>query len=792
MKKSPVGAALALGVLVSTAPLALAQTCESHLPESTSFPLAVTSRGLIEQTITDRNGVATTTVEPISGKALFNSPQNRVASVGPSLLVLFRACEGKFLPAIASRIEQNGAFQVRTTIQASDDILNIDEFGDSTTTNADGSCAPQCVRDVAHYVKTWRYDLRTGFYRLTEAAVRDVVSRDEAGGSQVERRTSETAFDAGRWVVEDRAASADPRPQTSPALSRDPWPLPFLREGCVELSAVHPGPDDSHIGECRVNEWGTLDPVDGRLYYYALYCLVPSSNTQPCSTHNYGAEAVAIFVRDSALDEARLVLERSSKPIGREVYHKPEMTIGAAGTYLTVWATSPDGVGSMNEYLRWEPGSKQWRHISFSPERLLEELAQRLPSNLRAGPIVGLNTDEMLLVIYLSHPDDTPADAKGFARMYLTVADDEFVVRSITIDPPPKAEVKFALDDPARIVNVAWSPAATCLGVATETTIHVFDILGHSLWTWNFRQTNRLIRADTLIVSPDCDAVAVGGGTDYKYVWRADRGGRRAYVKTVGTPSSLNFDLRGDFLAIGTGASYGYVLSPELAVRWSGPLRDLPVKWPAEIELPAPTESVEFGRAAVWSLLGAGWFAPGVGDDASDDGQWRVEWSAPYRGGSGTGLIQLWGPAADGLKARYRSDGHPRWSVNMGCPSGWITRDGRFVIATGDLEHSDYPQEEIRCGGSEQLPTYIFDRDGHIVSTWPGNGNRDERAAALLALTGERLPAPDPEPWRVSLGPAPQTYDRNADLPRQWRSPDGQTVLVNSAHSVRLYRVPRK
>ena len=353
--------------------------------------------------------------------------------------------------------------------------------------------------------------------------------------------------------------------------------------------------------------------------------------------------------------------------------------------------------------------------------------------------------------------------------------------------------MKFALNDSAKIVNVAWSPASACLAVATETTIHVLDIAGHPLWTWNFHQTNRLIRADTLIVSPSCDAVAVSGGTDYKYVWRADRRGGHAYVKTVGTPSTLNFDRRGDFLAIGTRASYAYVLSPEMAVRWSGPLRDLPIKWPGEIVLPAPTESVEFGKAAVWSLLDAGWFYQGVGDDASDDGQWRVAWSAPYRGGSGTGIIGFWGPGADGYKARYRSNGPPRWSVNMGCPSGWITRDGRFVIATGDLHHSDYPQEEIRCGGDgEQFTTYVFDRNGHIVLTWPANGNRDEWAAAVLALTGQRLRAPDPTPWTVNLGPAPQTYDRNADLPRQWMSPDGQALLVNSAHSLRLYRAPKK
>src|SRR5258708_533929 len=119
-RRPGVAAALGVGILMSTAPRALAQTCESHFPESASFPLAVTRRALIEQTITDRNGVATTAVGPISAKTFFDSPQSRVASVAPSSLALFRACDGKFPAAMGSHVEQNGAFQVRTTFQASD------------------------------------------------------------------------------------------------------------------------------------------------------------------------------------------------------------------------------------------------------------------------------------------------------------------------------------------------------------------------------------------------------------------------------------------------------------------------------------------------------------------------------------------------------------------------------------------------------------------------------------------------------------------------------------------------
>lgn len=253
------------------------------------------------------------------------------------------------------------------------------------------------------------------------------------------------------------------------------------------------------------------------------------------------------------------------------------------------------------------------------------------------------------------------------------------------------------MEDARNIVLTAWSPIASCVAVATDTTVHVIDISGQPLWKWNFHETNRLIHVTpfggSLAVSPTCDAVVLGGRTDYKYVWTANRRGRHTFFETVGTPLSVKFSLRGDTIAIVTGASLGYLLSPRLDVRWRGKLGDLPVRWPAQVvdKTRSQSHAMEFTRDDVEALFGAMMWGYSVWDSVSDDGQWRVVVNGQERGPRTTS-IELWGPGAGGYRGRHRiadDPSQPRWIKPMGCPGGELTRDGAFVIATGDPDHPD-------------------------------------------------------------------------------------------------------
>lgn len=350
----------------------------------------------------------------------------------------------------------------------------------------------------------------------------------------------------------------------------------------------------------------------------------------------------------------------------------------------------------------------------------------------------------------------------------------------------PQQAWALTLDDPGSIVLSTWSPTGTCVAVATGTTVHVIDPAGRALWKWTFRATNRLIRVtDTLAVSPACDAVAVGGSPAYKYVWTADRRGTHVFFKTTGTPLAVKFSLRGDVLAVSTGAGVGYLLSPRLAIRWSGNIGDLPVKWPSQIlDATAPSHE-EFTREDIAWIFAVPWGELGHRDSISDDGQWRVFFTHPYRGDLSAGTVELWGPGAEGYQRRFNDDANrqPRWRKPFGCTEATVTRDGMFVVVIGDIEHND-----PTCAN---LATHVFDREGNTVLTLPYEGlvDEDEMSQAVFTRTGLRLVFPTQPSWDVPLTP-----EERSTLPdtrrRLTNSPDGRMLLITRDRNVRMYRAP--
>jgi hypothetical protein len=167
--------------------------------------------------------------------------------------------------------------------------------------------------------------------------------------------------------------------------------------------------------------------------------------------------------------------------------------------------------------------------------------------------------------------------------------------------------------------------------------------------------------------------VAIGGTVDYKYVWIADRGGRRAFFKTAGTPWAVKFGLSGDVIAVATRASVGYLLSRRGDVRWSGRLNDLPITWASRVEPITGIESVTLIKEDVRGMK-LNWWPAAYDSHLSDDGLWKIERKTPFRG-SGTEVIQLWGPG----------DREPRWSKAIGCSDILISNNGELAIIAGDL-----------------------------------------------------------------------------------------------------------
>ena len=94
----------------------------------------------------------------------------------------------------------------------------------------------------------------------------------------------------------------------------------------------------------------------------------------------------------------------------------------------------------------------------------------------------------------------------------------------------------------------------------------------------------------------------------------------------------------------------------------------------------------------------------------------------------------------------------------MGCLSAEITRDGEFILATGDPKHPDYHIWKSDCFTTAKPVAIVFDREGPVVATQPlADDLAPDRAAlaeAVLRKTGKQL-----------LSDGRQRVDRSV---RQW------------------------
>jgi hypothetical protein len=211
------------------------------------------------------------------------------------------------------------------------------------------------------------------------------------------------------------------------------------RDRCIQFSDVKPGADGYR--ECRVSEFGELGAVDGLTYFYALYCLIPSSSQDgdgSCggggfNTQYHRSRGMALFLRHEPEGLLEVAFERANPEIGLSVYQKPAIVHTPARTWLQL-AIAVDGTGNGNEseyYLReagrWAPVESQgW----------LKDLEKRVPADLeiRGGIWPDLTTLRAETGLY------RPGDANccpsgGVARIRLAVRKRQFVLTAVTFEP---------------------------------------------------------------------------------------------------------------------------------------------------------------------------------------------------------------------------------------------------------------------------------------------------------------------------------------------------------------------
>lgn len=218
--------------------------------------------------------------------------------------------------------------------------------------------------------------------------------------------------------------------------------LALLKERCIEFSGIKAGPDDIDIADCRLSDFGVIGAVEGRTYYYALYCLIPrwaiaqgkcDAGPDSFNATHYRQQAAAIFVQGEVAETARLVLEQASLEPGMFHYEKPGFIRNPFGTILHLhveWTGT--GHGNASQYfLRTSHG---WRVIDS--EAWLTELRGRLPAGLeiRKGLWPDLVTMTASAGLY-KQGDANCCPTGGEARTSLSLENERFVIKGLKILP---------------------------------------------------------------------------------------------------------------------------------------------------------------------------------------------------------------------------------------------------------------------------------------------------------------------------------------------------------------------
>ena len=369
----------------------------------------------------------------------------------------------------------------------------------------------------------------------------------------------------------------------------------------------------------------------------------------------------------------------------------------------------------------------------------------------------------------------------AFAAAFTTLAAAGFA------QPPPNQPMwtvviddrtPSATDRRGQLMRQAWAPSGQCLAISTDHAVHILDTSGRELWRWAFREQNRLTRANVLAVSPRCDMVAIGGDTDYRYVWIARRRGGSAFFKTLGTPMTVVFSTRGDVVAARTGSLYlnSYLATTDGRVVSQGDLHSLPVRWPFDVSFYGDPSGPEFVNADADRLLLSDplSFVTAAGTSHSSDGHSSVSWRWPSHGS-----LVGW------LDFTEVSEITPKWTKAVGCPSAIMTADGSRVVVQGELIADDAATEDFDCS---KMEISVIDREGQIVSR-----RKISKEGAFVGL------APDGETFLYREGEEVRRYDlaghvswvipvlEQADLTL---SPDRTMLVVREGTRVRLFRVP--
>ena len=318
------------------------------------------------------------------------------------------------------------------------------------------------------------------------------------------------------------------------------------------------------------------------------------------------------------------------------------------------------------------------------------------------------------------------------------------------LSPAWSATVPLGNADPQRWrrAKPAFSYDGTCIATAGNGEARVISSQGRTLWKWNYGAINRFIGAGSVVVSPPCDAIAIGGDSSYKYVWIAEKNGHKTFIPFPSTPVGVAFSRDGKSLAVSSGSARLYLFTRDGKERWSTPPYSVGLS--SDISFSPDGEFILIHDGGAIVRIDGSIVADlrGVYMSISANLQTIVtSWEPPH--GPGPGNVTVWDQAGKELFTNFSDD-----------PRGVITPDGDRIIARVNIDQEP-PEGEFY--EPRETALRMFSRDGKELEGFP---NLDGRPVAIspdgktvLLETGGSLDAIDLTGKRLySIAVSPNMY----------------------------------
>ena len=284
----------------------------------------------------------------------------------------------------------------------------------------------------------------------------------------------------------------------------------------------------------------------------------------------------------------------------------------------------------------------------------------------------------------------------------------------------------------------AFSYDGRCLALAGNGEALVISNAGRTLWKWNYSKINHFVVAGSIAVSPNCNAIAMGGDSSYKYVWIVDRRGEAVAIPMRSTPLGLTFDRKGESVAIGTGGYRVFLFSRAGKELWSTPPYSLFLATDLSF---TPDNSLLMIRSsgAAFVRLDGSILQKYDGEEMSVSSDFRTigTWSQPPHGpGLGSVTVQ-------------DETGKVIWNNFSDDPGIVVTPAGDKVIARVSIDQ-ELPKEEFQRNQfhePQESVLRLFARDGTLLREFPGIDGRPVAVSpdgkTVLLETGRSLNAID-------------------------------------------------